>query len=420
MILYFPKPYPDEIVYSLLSRAYEYGGYFYSIQAKEEFFKDPKSKLNFLFINKLTPNLVKLLTMDCTWEEFLQDHTLGNYYGRYLPDDKRRETILSLSRMEGNYKHLFSLASVSDGDNEYLRYCPMCAMEQKEKYGEAYWNRTCQVPEITVCHIHGCKLLNSKINIVGSKKAIFRTAETELDDFSVNYGNEKEKALSEYVNKMICTPLNLEDSVNIQKFFLCKLEGTKYLQKSKQTISTSILFQDIKNYYSDFKIGITKEWQLSKIFVGKRTHPFEIAQVALFLGISADELIKMALPNKTPNERFNETVLESIKSGVSVSRLAKKYGVSKTAIYKIAWENGIIKQKQIKTSQTMSFEEKIEKYRKIWRDETSKYYGFSYSYMLQHSENSSCLNWLRRNDKEWTDLHFPKKINKPKQSRSTS
>ena len=52
MIVYFPAIYPDELFYSVLSRTYAKSGYLSYTQAVEEFFENPKEKLDFQFVNK--------------------------------------------------------------------------------------------------------------------------------------------------------------------------------------------------------------------------------------------------------------------------------------------------------------------------------------------------------------------------------
>lgn len=226
MITYFPIPYPDESIYSILSRAYEKGGYLSYTQAKEEFFEQPKEKFDFLFTNKLVPELIELLTNSYTWDEIIQKHTLYNYYGRYLDVSKRKNAYEALYNMTGNYNNLFSLTPNRKDEEEFLRYCPVCAKEQREKYGESYWNRICQISEITVCPIHGCKLLNSGISKNRHKTTVFATADTQINDFSVHDGTENEINLAKYVDAMTHTPLMIENDMEIQKYVISQMEGT--------------------------------------------------------------------------------------------------------------------------------------------------------------------------------------------------
>lgn len=418
MITYFPIPYPDESIYSILSRAYEKGGYLSYTQAKEEFFEQPKEKFDFLFTNKLVPELIELLTNSYTWDEIIQKHTLYNYYGRYLDVSKRKNAYEALYNMTGNYNNLFSLTPNRKDEEEFLRYCPVCAKEQREKYGESYWNRICQISEITVCPIHGCKLLNSGISKNRHKTTVFATADTQINDFSVHDGTENEINLAKYVDAMTHTPLMIENDMEIQKYVISQMEGTKYLSNRGQIINIKVLFQDFMEYFQGFQVGISKEWQLSKLLHGERRNPFEIAQIALFLGISAEELINAVVPEKAPEANFDEKVITMLKNGMSAYKIADELNVSKSLIRLVAKNNGIRISERSKyiTNENINIQNKIEEYRKIWLETIEKYPDSSYSYICDHSEYKLQLHWLRRNDKEWTDQHFPQKAASQKKS----
>ena len=53
MILYFPTIYPDELMYSVLSRTYAKSGYLSYTQAAEEFFENPKNPRLVQFLQKV-------------------------------------------------------------------------------------------------------------------------------------------------------------------------------------------------------------------------------------------------------------------------------------------------------------------------------------------------------------------------------
>lgn len=418
MITYLPMSYPDETIYSLLSRAYEKGGYLSISQAKEEFFEQPKEKFDFLFTNKLVSELANLFTKTCSWENFLEEHTLLNYYGRYLTKDKREKAYKALLSMEGNYNNLFSLTPNRREEEEFLRYCPLCAEEQRNIYGETYWNRIFQISEITVCPKHGCKLLNSGISKNRHKTTVFAAADTEIKDFSVYDGTNKEILLAKYIEKMVHTQLSLDNNVEISKYFVAKMENTPYLSNRGQIINLHLLYEDMTKFYTGFSVGIKKEWQISKILHGERRNPFEIAQTAFFLGISPEELINATMPEKAPEDNFDEKVLTMLKNGMSAYKIAEELNVSKSLIRLVAKNNGVRLSAQCKyvTSVTKNGQNKIEECRKVWLEAIEKYPNSSYSYICEHSEHKLQLRWLRRNDKEWTDQHFPKKAASQKKS----
>ena len=67
-VAYFPSLYPDELVYSVLTRAYMHGGYVCVHHAEEEFFVNPKIRIEKEFIKNLKPEIVKLMTREKSLE----------------------------------------------------------------------------------------------------------------------------------------------------------------------------------------------------------------------------------------------------------------------------------------------------------------------------------------------------------------
>lgn len=61
---------------------------------------------------------------------------------------------------------------------------------------------------------------------------------------------------------------------------------------------------------------------------GNRFVYHEICMVAMFLNISVEELTRMQIPSKTPNELFDEKVKKLLDSGISMKETARRMGVS--------------------------------------------------------------------------------------------
>ena len=411
MIVYFPAIYPDELFYSVLSRTYAKSGYLSYTQAVEEFFENPKEKLDFQFVNKLKPEIIQHLSQNQSWEKLIINHTMFPYYSRFLGTDIRKKIFIELINMNGNYSKLLSLTPNRQEKEEYLRYCPLCTNEQREKYEEAYWNRIHQIPEISACPIHGCKLINSSVSKNRNMTRYFCPAETEINDMSVEYESEKEILLSRYLYEILCGEIHLENDVQVGKYLVSKMAGTSYLSNRGQIINVGLLYDDMMAYYDGFQMGLQMKWQLSKVLHGKRINPFEIAQIGLFLGIPVSELINPALPTKTPEEIFDERVLSMLRNGISAYEIAKELNVSKSLIHLISKNYGVRNKKyeKYRTRKTENRQQKIEMERRLWISVLKKYPGLSYTQLREMPEYRSRLNWLRRNDKEWTDAHYPTK-----------
>ncbi|MDE6055387.1 MAG: TniQ family protein [Lachnospiraceae bacterium] len=68
----------------------------------------------------------------------------------------------SLCRIKSKAHHLFAILPRTE-DNQWLKYCPLCAGEDRERYGETYWHRRHQIRNMNVCTRHKCRLKSSKV-----------------------------------------------------------------------------------------------------------------------------------------------------------------------------------------------------------------------------------------------------------------
>lgn len=410
MIVYFPELYPDELLYSLFSRYYEKSGCLAYVLVAEELFENPKERLDFIFTNKLKPSIIRLLSKNTSWEQILMRHTLFPYYSRFLSADRKKIAFEKLKAMDGDYTNLLSLTPNRSEKADYLRYCPLCAAEHRKKYGETYWSRIHQIPEIKVCPIHGCKLLDSTVVKDRHKTRYFRSAESEIENVSVEYSSKVESAIAKYLYEILSAKVCIEKNIQAGKFLISKLANTKYLSSRGQIINVGLLHQDLRIYYGNSDVGIQKEWQLSKVLHGERINPYEIAQIGLFLNITATDLIKGIPPDKAVEELFDEKVLDMIKNGMSIYKVADKLNVSQALIHLIIKNHGIQSSKHDRytTNKLGDREKRIEEEREFWLSAVKKYPSSSYTQLCEIPEYKLRLRWLRRNDKEWTDEHFPK------------
>ena len=92
------------------------------------------------------------------FETWLLNHTLFPFYALFSTEESREKKIIQLK--EGR---LSNCASLTDAGNKWkqtkqLRFCPMCAAEEREQNGDAYWHRLFQIPEMQFCPKHGTLL----------------------------------------------------------------------------------------------------------------------------------------------------------------------------------------------------------------------------------------------------------------------
>ena len=93
MICCFPATYPDELLYSQLSRYYIKSGYLAYTHAAEELFQQRTVRPSMEFINTLTPAAVEMVTRYMSMDAVIQKHTMFPYYGHFLPRERRQKAF---------------------------------------------------------------------------------------------------------------------------------------------------------------------------------------------------------------------------------------------------------------------------------------------------------------------------------------
>lgn len=158
MLQYFPTPYPDELWYSVLCRYHVRTGNPTSAATFRELFggKDHAAVGSFLpngFIYEIANQLPEGI-LDI--EEIALNHTLFPYVFRFQPLEMK-QNLLNRTR---HGKIDFPIKQSRPYEVAELKSCPVCLREDVERYGEAYWHLSHQIPYATVCQKHKCRLIS--------------------------------------------------------------------------------------------------------------------------------------------------------------------------------------------------------------------------------------------------------------------
>lgn len=178
MLAYFPKPYRDELLYSLIAR--------YRVHTGQE---DYKSAIGDLFEKKavsavsdlpshlsmLEARIKSITGLDA--DKLIDFHTLAPAYIPFLHPDNAKQTIKSMKSNFGGDIHVRTGICASKVKlNKYFRVCPKCLKDQQADLGEAYWLRLHQLPGVTSCVGHGVSLCSTKVNYRSIEKHKFQAA----------------------------------------------------------------------------------------------------------------------------------------------------------------------------------------------------------------------------------------------------
>lgn len=326
MIAYFPTAYPDELLYSQLARYYTKSGYMAYTFAAEELFASKTVRPDMDFINSYTPAAVEAITRNMPMEAVVEKHTMFSCYGRFLPKERRQRAFQSLISMKGNYHNLLPIPQSKNGEVRCLRYCPACAANDREQYGEAYWHRIHQIIGIYVCPVHRCCLIYSDVIISGKATPSLQTAE-EMIPQSESYifsDHEIEIRVATYMAEVFQADVDMASCVTVGEFLHSKMAYTKYRSIRGAQRNIALLHEEFTEYYIALSQNrFTELWQIQKVLTNDRTNFFEICLMAMFLGITTNELVHMELPEKTQQQLFDEEIYRLHEQGLKYPAIAK-------------------------------------------------------------------------------------------------
>lgn len=154
-----PLPYPDELLYSVVTR--------HHLRMSNT---SPKWTLREVFGTENViptvdlPSHIEDLSersqlLGISSDQWIDEHTLFAFYAPFLPSERCRRLRQMMKSKDGAGIHTLTgiTASTVDRTSE-LKFCPICYEEDITSYGEPYWHRTLQATGVMTCPKHGVVL----------------------------------------------------------------------------------------------------------------------------------------------------------------------------------------------------------------------------------------------------------------------
>jgi hypothetical protein len=182
---YFPTPYPDELLGSVLIRACHHLGL--SPKSLVKVLEDGSSDLFYLY-----PSFFQGLShrTHLSPRDLLVNHTVFPYAAIALPAARRslleRELLSSSAR--GNSVRLRAALGLHIEDMSRRRFCKQCRDEECKEIGESYWHRLHALPGVFVCPQHGKPLCVSGISVLPKLSNVNAKLPQEVDGSPVDWG----------------------------------------------------------------------------------------------------------------------------------------------------------------------------------------------------------------------------------------
>ena len=221
MIAFFPQSYPDELLYSQISRYHQRTGTARFVFTAEEVYKNGKvTHPSVDFVNAYTNDAMEWIAKEETWEAVAEKHTMYPAFIRFFPLKKRKEAADGVINCNGNWKKLMCLPVLNE--KRFLRYCPECTKEDRTAFGETYWHREHQLPRTRICAKHACFLENSEVATFSKSSPGLFDAESIVPYIfkSDLCENKTEIEFTRYATEVFRQPVDLQ-----RDFSICKSNG---------------------------------------------------------------------------------------------------------------------------------------------------------------------------------------------------
>ncbi len=198
MLHFFTDPYKDELIYSAISRYHYYTGNIDFKDTLEEIF-DKRSIIPSLEIGSNIEALAENIGGKYTADYIINNHTIYPFYSPFLPKKRQKQILKEIKFQNG--KGIYAKIGIIAGSicrKEYIYYCPFCAKENIERYGEAFIHREHQLQGVFLCYKHEIELKKypiSKMDVSRLEYIRLDAKSLDLKDFSIDKSKYQDKLL---------------------------------------------------------------------------------------------------------------------------------------------------------------------------------------------------------------------------------
>lgn len=299
MISYLPELYPDELAYSWFCRYYAHSGYLTHKSALEDILYKHHNNPSKEFLGRLSFDMTEAIKGKYNIEDIILKHTMVPQYARFIPLDQKKNAVYRIGYDFCDAHHLFAILPRHETD-AFLKYCPMCAEEDRKKYGETYWHRLHQLRNVQVCAKHGCLLQNSIVSAKSEGDFTLCPAETNIEtEDSVMENNRDRYDFTKYICDVFNSPIDFEKDTPISAALYKAMKTSRYMKNSGKSRYTKQLADDMQLFYRNIGLAdIASIYQIQRVVLGDRYDFSVVCQIAYFLGMSVAELTAPILTKK--------------------------------------------------------------------------------------------------------------------------
>lgn len=207
-----------------------------------------------------------------------------------------------------------------------MRYCPVCYQEDLQLYGEPYWHRSHQLPDMQICTKHRCWLVDTDVTYNSARQQ-------EL--FPATFTMQLKKLPAEPVpDCLLALDLLLQDTLDSNFDYrdgsvyhavldsALRSRGWRSLTGGR-TYATKIETALLNLYGSYIPTADLSTKQLHATLCSKSVALRYVLQLAVLLGLSLHDLLHA--PDAVPD--YKAEMKAMYQSGASMYHIAQLYGI---------------------------------------------------------------------------------------------
>ena len=336
MIGYFPELYEDELVYSWIARYLVHSGYTSAADAYQDLYFNKNLRPSVELMNNLIDDAKSVMTKYMPMEDLIYNHTLLPEYGRFIDPMKRERLVSEADFSRGNW--INSLMIPAATGERYLKYCPLCAKEDRDNHGEAYWHRKHQIIGIKSCTKHKVYLQDSDV-LINRNLTRLKAAEIVINRMTVITECEDEiiMKLASYMVSVFDSSKYSHDHIGK---YLNRHIPSKYIHDNGNRKAYE-LYEDYTAFYRSLAAEeLMSINTMSRILRGHSGTFGNICQLGLFFGVDPSDLLNKG------DEALNDDIFIRV-SQLTGEPLSRVYLIGEAVINELKKDSVIfIKEKR--------------------------------------------------------------------------
>lgn len=199
-----------------------------------------------------------------TVDTIVLKHTLYKAYSAFMTKERQKALLEGMVNSSKNVHIVLGINPSSLKRSDLPKFCPLCSREDYAKYGEAYFHRLHQIPNLNVCPDHGCLTIEycpSTNELSGFK--YFHLTKKSVEDAEVIYNSCDTMAKISLLFRDLLTgklnlnyqEINYKETIELNGFF-----KNNYLIRSELVDKFQKYYKGVRDEYLKSRVTDSYHW----------------------------------------------------------------------------------------------------------------------------------------------------------------